>query len=58
MSFYSIAFIANRTDAPGPHKNFQRQKFLEAQQTTFKALVLVTACAQPLHRYKQILPTN
>ena len=27
VSFYSIAFIANRTDAPGPHNNFQRQKF-------------------------------
>ena len=33
-------------------------KIFRDQQTTFKALVLVTACAQPLHRYKQILPIN
>ena len=30
-------------------------KCLGAQQTTFKALVLTIACAQPLHSYKNPL---
>ena len=40
-------------------KIFRDKNFWEPNKQHLKLyLVLVTACSQPLHRYKQILPTN